>query len=168
MEKIRAKLKSICREKCPTRWCCSVKNFVPPPISQEEIKEIQEISGSKDFYEKKNLCCTLKIKKNAYCIFFDEEKKDCTIYDIKPFDCKIYPFDFFFESRQKKWFWLIWECPYSREMSEEYIEYMLTQMEKLYQKEIALICNYENDSIDADESNGFRVLREMKISLCPL
>lgn len=163
MKNLRARLKSACSEKCPSRWCCSVQNFVPPPLSCKEINIIQKATGLTDFYKKKNGNCVLKVKKNGYCTFFDQDKKLCSIYELRPFDCQMYPFDFIFNVAQKKWLWLIWDCPYSQMMNNAEIEHILTKLERNCQQELSLICDYENSSLDTEKPDGFRVLRQMNI-----
>lgn len=158
-------LGGICQTHCPTRWCCSVKSFVPVPVYPEQIGIISRMSGQTDFYDKTGDDCTLKIRDNQYCIFFDDEQKICKIYDVRPLDCLIYPFDFYAEGSQA--WWLIWDCPYSELMMPDDIERILTHFETHYTQEFFRIWNYANDTIDTVNPKGYRMLRKMNITFTP-
>ncbi len=156
-------LSGICQTHCPTRWCCSVKSFVPVPVYPEQIQTIACISGLTDFYDKTGDDYTLKTRENQYCIFFDDIRKICKIYDVRPLDCLIYPFDFYTEGSQG--WWLIWNCPYSEHLNPDDIERILTYFETHYASEFLRIWNYANDTIDPLNPKGYRMLREMQFKV---
>ncbi len=157
-----------CSGSCTFHWCCSTRCFSAPPICLHEIARIERVVGCSDFCGKIGSQYALRVKENGYCIFFDEQKRTCKIYEVRPFDCQIFPFDFF-ASGLGEGVWLLWNCPYSRQLDEATIKRMLTDLEKNYAKEIIETWDYGNDdyagklSENRSPTEGFRILRKMNL-----
>ncbi len=156
-----ATIEPACRDHCPDRWCCSSRYLVQVPIWDHEISRIARCTGRIDFYEHRGRGMVLKTKPNGYCVFFNEAAKDCTIYAVRPFDCGMYPFDFYTAGGNNQW--LLWDCAYSRRMDDIFIDAALTRFEAHHRPSLFRIWEYENESIDLSNPDGFRILRPMRI-----
>lgn len=158
---------SVCIRECPTRWCCSIKHFSPPPVSLHDIERIEK-TGAVDFFEKTALGFHLKTRPNGYCVFFDGRNKLCSIYPARPPDCRIFPFDYF-AADSERGEWVMWDCPYSRRLDEEQIALSLRHFETDtdHVRHILDSWHFGNESYTAatpsKEAPGFRRLRAMRI-----
>ncbi|MCP4106469.1 MAG: YkgJ family cysteine cluster protein [Desulfobacteraceae bacterium] len=162
MPEIKSDLKFICQKECPSRWCCSIDNFAPPPVSREEKKKIEHLTGWSDFFDQTASHYVLKVKENGFCIFFDEQKKSCEVYKARPLDCQLFPI-VCFAPNIKESVWLIWDCPYSRQLDEIYIENFLTYLENNYVKGLSQLWSYDPEGYDLKHPAGYRIIREIKI-----
>jgi Fe-S-cluster containining protein len=157
-----ATIEPACRRRCPDRWCCSSRYLVQAPVWDEEINRIARYTGRIDFHERRGDERVLRIRPDGYCVFFDQANKTCTIYAVRPFDCGMYPFDFYTAGGDNRW--LLWDCAYSRQMDEVFIERALTRFERRHRHALHRIWHYENESIDPTRPVGFRVLRPMRVA----
>ncbi len=159
---------SICQRECPSRWCCSVRYFSPPPVSPGEIRQIAQ-TGAAGFYQRTGTGAHLNAGPDGYCIFFDSRSKICNIYPVRPLDCRLFPFDFF-AAGPRLGNWVIWDCPYSRQYSEAMIAGMLQRFEsdELFVRHIIDTWDYGtedyHDSLQAAHSPVFRILRRMNVT----
>ncbi len=156
-----AAINPVCRRECPTRWCCATGFLVSVPLSETEIHRIADRVGRNDFHRMTSSGSVLRTRPNGYCVFFDPVVRSCTIYPDRPFDCRLYPFDFYTAFGRLQW--LLWDCPYSRHITPSGIETELTRLETDCLAELERIWDYENESIDLDHPDGFRVLRRMRV-----
>jgi Fe-S-cluster containining protein len=157
-----ATIEPACRRRCPERWCCSSRYLVQVPVWDDEINRIARYTGRIDFHERRGKERVLRTRPDGYCLFFDQRAGTCTIYEVRPFDCGMYPFDFYTAGGNNRW--LLWDCAYSRQMDEDFIEAALVRFETHHRQALFRIWHYENESIDLARPAGFRVLRPMAIS----
>ncbi len=162
-----------CLEECPERWCECVylydpgHPFTPPPLCASEIEAIIRLTGRDDFYASGPEGPYLRQTGEGYCIFYDRRNKLCRIYDVRPVDCRIFPVDFMVTDHGEAW-WILWNCPLSRRMDDQYTEDMLRRYEREYASQIRETWAYGND-VYADMGAGgrndrFRRLRPVRLA----
>ncbi|MFP4346934.1 MAG: YkgJ family cysteine cluster protein [Desulfococcaceae bacterium] len=159
---------SVCIRECPTRWCCSIRHFSPPPVTREDIRLIQK-TGAAEFYEETEQGFHLKCRTDGYCTFFDPEQKTCAVYPVRPPDCRIFPFDYFAVDAEHGQ-WVIWDCPFSRRMDEDQIPAALDRFETdpRYLRHILSSWTFGNEAYTPasppyKHAPGFRRLRSFRI-----
>jgi len=149
---------------CHAKTCCS--DHLPPFVSNDEFKKIQEFTGSDDFVTLREinneLKYIMKTKRNSdECIFFDSEK-GCSIYQIRPFDCKIFPFDIY--KINGEYTWIVYAC--NPNSNWKWTESILESFESewLTSKTIDELEYFtNNERLDqSGKAFGYEILRKVK------
>jgi len=121
-------IKSICQTQCATQWCCSIRHFSAPPLRLREIDAIAG-AGHRDFVRRRGETPVLRTADDEYCVCFDRTRRSCGIYSLRPGDCRLFPFDFFRDGN-RRFRWLMWDCPLSRRLTETDIRTGLLRLER--------------------------------------
>lgn len=121
-------IQTVCQTECATQWCCSVRYFSAPPLRLREVHAIAG-AGYRDFFRYQRETPVLRAAEDGYCVCFDRKRRSCGIYPLRPGDCRLFPFDFFRDA-DRRFRWLMWDCPLSRRLTETDIRTSLLRLER--------------------------------------
>jgi len=147
-------------------------------ISRQELERIRNYLGHNDFHHEVAGYTAIRMRADGSCTFLDPETTRCTIYPVRPYDCNAFPFDYI-STATGEWRWIVWDCGFSRALSEAQIEEHLCHLEAKFGEVLLELRGYgevdlpENQiykeglapatSGDASRPSPFRVLRAVRI-----
>lgn len=151
---------------CEFRCCWIARwKYAPPPLLDDEVERIAARVGHRRFIAHNEGFPVLALH-NGNCVFLNTETHECEIYTDRPTDCRLFPFDFYTVG-DRELFWVIWDCAYSRAMSDEQIAEDLRRIEQEHSVYIRRIWSYGDSDYVSEQQlrreRPFRVLRTVEL-----
>lgn len=140
-------------DQCRT-LCCSTLfwGFPPPPFSDTELPAIRAYYGdaADGLIQRSGDHWEIRERDEGSCAFLDPESNRCRIYPVRPYDCRAFPFDFITETPTGGR-WILWDCDFSRQLSDQQIEHQLENLEREYPETIRALWWYNSLQREGNE-----------------
>jgi Fe-S-cluster containining protein len=101
-------------------------------ISAAELERIRDYLGHDGFHQTIAGHHAIRMREDGACLFLDPQTTRCQIYPVRPYDCRAFPFDYISSPTTGEWVWIVWDCPFARNLTPAQLELHLCHLEQAF------------------------------------